>query len=207
MALLLRQRANRAHERRVRRQPQLGVNVQRRLGLHEADIDPFVNRDDAGRVDAVADEHLVDRLGGGNEPIDLMVLPPRKCMLFEMKGHAPRRHERRAERGGAERQRKRREGDRMRVVGMNDLGVELSDDARQLPAGVKVDFGTRSQADKVVSFGRTPRKLSLRMSDEYRPVTVLAKTEYGQQHLTLAAAPRTRCVEVKGEHSRKSKVE
>ena len=61
VALFLGQRRNRADDRRLRRQPELGMNVRRGLSLHAMEIDPFVDGDDPIGIDPIADQHVLDR--------------------------------------------------------------------------------------------------------------------------------------------------
>jgi hypothetical protein len=75
VAFLLGQRSDRAHDGRARRQPELSVNVCGGLDLHAMQIDPFVHGDDAIAIDAIADEHGANRVGRGDEAVDLVILP------------------------------------------------------------------------------------------------------------------------------------
>jgi hypothetical protein len=73
--LLLRQRRDGADDRRMRRQPELRMYVRGSLCLHAMQIDPFVDGDHPVGVDAVSDQHLMDRLRGGDEAVHLVILP------------------------------------------------------------------------------------------------------------------------------------
>ena len=79
-----------ADDGRVRRQPELRVNVRRRLGLHAMEIDAFVDRDDRVGVDAVADQHLVDGIRRGDEAVDLVILPARERVPLQVERDAAR---------------------------------------------------------------------------------------------------------------------
>ena len=84
---------------------------------------------------------------------------------------------------------------------MHDVRPQVFDDARELPAGVEIDFGARREADEIVPFRRAPRELAFGMRDEHRAVPPLAQAEHGEQHLALSASPGSRGVDVNGEHS------
>ena len=196
VSLLLRQRRDGADDGRVRRQPELRVDVRRRLRLHAMEIDAFVNGDDAVGVDAVADEHLVDGIRRGDEAIDLVILPARERVPLQVERDAARRDEARAFAARHERQRERRQRDGMRIVRMNDVGLQVLDDARQLPAGVEIDFGARREANEIVPFRRASGELAFGMRDEHGPVAPLAQAEHGEQHLALSASPGSRRVDV-----------
>ncbi len=50
-------------------------------------VDPFVHGDTAIRRHAVSDEHLTDGFGGGDEAVDLTLLPPRKGIAAKVEIH------------------------------------------------------------------------------------------------------------------------
>ena len=80
---------------RVRRQPELRMDVGGRFDLHAMEIDSLVNGDDAIGVDAVADEHLADGIRRGDEAIDLVILPAREGVPFQVECDTPGRDEHR----------------------------------------------------------------------------------------------------------------
>ena len=79
--------------------------------------------------------------GRADEAVDLTVLPPRQRVAAKMEIHAPRRDEWRLGELRAHRQRERRHRDAVRIVGVNDVGLELLDDARQPPRRRQVHLG------------------------------------------------------------------
>ena len=127
LALVRHERRDVADDRRVMRQPERFVDVDRRRRDDMLDVDAFVDRDRALGGHAVGDEHLPDGFRGGDEAVHLPLLPPRERVAAEMKIDAARRDERRraAARalGGrrAHRQRQRGHRDAVRVVRVNDV--------------------------------------------------------------------------------------
>jgi hypothetical protein len=67
-----------ADYRRLVREPERLVHVHSRHRCHVIDVDALVHRGDAIRGDAVRQEHLPNRLGGGDETVDLPMLPSRQ---------------------------------------------------------------------------------------------------------------------------------
>jgi hypothetical protein len=61
---------------------------------------------------------------------------------------------------------------------------------------MKIDFHARGQSNQIVSLRRAARELAIRMSDEHRSVAPFAQSENGEQHLALAAPPRSCRVEL-----------
>ena len=83
---------------------------------------------------------------------------------------------------------------------MHDVGPQVLDDARELPAGVQIDLGARRESDEIVPFRCALRELAFGMRDEHRAVSPLAQAEHGEQHLALSASPGLRRVDVNGKH-------
>jgi hypothetical protein len=127
-------------------------------------------------------------------------------MSLQVERHAARGDERRTFAAGQEREREGRQGDGMRVVRVQDVGPQILDDARELPARVQIDLGAGRHADEVVPLRRAAGKLSFGMRDEHRPVPPLAQTEHGEQHLPLSSSPGSRGVDVDGKQSPESRV-
>ena len=94
----------------------------------------------------------------------------------------------------------RRQGNRMRIVRVQDVGLQLLDDARELPSGVQINLGTGSESNEVVPFRCARRELAFGIRDEHRAVSPLAQTEHGEQHLSLSAPPGLGRVDVNREH-------
>ena len=95
LALVRHERGDIADDRRMMRQPERFVNVDRRRGVDVIDVDAFVHRDRSVGRHAVADQHLPDGVRRGDEAVDLPVLPARKRIRLEMEVDAPRGDERR----------------------------------------------------------------------------------------------------------------
>ena len=87
---------------------------------------------------------------------------------------------------------------------MDHGGFQLFDDARHFPPRVQVELGAWPKANQIVSFGRAPGELTLRMRHEHRPMSTLAQSKDGKQNLPLAAAPGSGRVDVEGEHRQSS---
>ena len=88
-----------ANERRVMRQPQRFVHVDGGRRGNVRDIDALVHRHRAIGRHAVGDQHAPDRLGRGDEAIDLPVLPSRQRVVLQMKVDPSRGYERRRRSG------------------------------------------------------------------------------------------------------------
>jgi hypothetical protein len=117
-----------------------------------------------------------------------------------MEVDAPRRDERRLHRPGAHRQRQRRHRDPVRIVRVHDVRLQALQNAREAPRGVEIELGPRRQRDQVQSFRRPLPQLSVRVRDQQRPMTEGPQAQDGHQHLILTATPRSRRVDVEGEH-------
>ncbi len=177
------------------------VDVDGRRGANVIDVDPLVNRERSVGGDAVGDEHAANRFGRGKEAIDLPMLPTRKRVASQMEIDAARDDERRRlHRRSTERQRERRHGGRVRVVGMHDVRVEPFERARQPPPGGEIDLGSGGDRHQLQSLGSPLQELPVRMRHERRTMPDGAKSMNGQKHLILTAAPRSRRVDVKGKH-------
>ena len=159
-------------------------------------IDALVDGDDPVGVDAVADEHLADGIRRRDEAIDLVILPAREGVPLQVERDAARGDEARAFSARHERQRERRQRDGVRIVRMHDVGPQVLDDARQLPAGVKIDFGARRESNEIVPFRCASCELAFGMRDEHGSVSPLAQAEHGEQHLALSASPGSRRIHV-----------
>ena len=206
LALVRHERGDVADDRRVMRQPERLVHVDRRRGEHVLDVDAFVNRDRPLGRHAVGDEHLPDRLGRGDEAVHLPMLPPRERIAFEMKIDAARRDERRRAAAG-------RLVDAAPIDRASDAiatpcgscawmtsGPSRSNDPRQPPRRRQIHLGARRDRDQVETFRGAPAQLAVRVRDERRAVADRAQAVHGQQHLVLAAAPGPRGVDVEGKH-------
>ena len=125
-------------------------------------------------------------------------------MLLQVEVHATRGDEPRPRFRSRERKRQPRHGHGMWIVGVDDLGLPLPDDSRQLPRGGQVHFVSWCQPDQVRTFERPSMQLSFTVRDEHGSVTHGAKTQNGQEDLVLSAAPGAGGVDVEGEHSSQS---
>ena len=88
------ERGDVADDRRLMRKPERLVHVHRRRRDDVLDVDPFVDGDGLCGRHAVGHEHLADGVRGGDEAVDLPVLPARERVAFEMKIDAARRDQR-----------------------------------------------------------------------------------------------------------------
>jgi hypothetical protein len=129
------ERGDVADDRRVVRQPELGVQVDRRRGGDVREIDAFVDGDGVRRRHAVGDDHVANRVGRADEAVHLPVLPARKGVPLHVEVDAARRDQRWLGQLGAHRQPERRHRHGVRIVGVDDVGFELLDQARQPPRG------------------------------------------------------------------------
>ena len=121
-------------------------------------------------------------------------------MFLEMEVNTPRRHQLRTRLRCVERECQTRHRDSMWIVGMNNVGIELTDDTRQLPRGRKIDFTARRERDQIGSFERAPIKFAIAVRDEHGAVAHGAQSENGQEDLVLSAAPGPSRVEMEREH-------
>ncbi len=122
------QRGDIADDRRAVGQPECLVDVDGRRRQHMVDVDALVHRHRAVGWHAVADEHPPDGFRGGDEAVDLPVLPAGERIALEMKIHAAGRDKRGCGGGRPEGQRERRHCDAVRVVRVNDVGLQALDD-------------------------------------------------------------------------------
>ena len=90
----------------------------------------------------------------------------------------------------------------VRIVRVNDVGLEPLDDAREAPRRRQVHLGARRNRNQLESFAGAAPQLAVGVRDERGPMADRAQAVDGQQHLILAAAPRPRRVDVEGEHVR-----
>ncbi len=95
LSLVRHQRRHVADHGRAVGQPERFVHVDRRHVLRALDVDPFVHRHGAIGWHAVADEHQANGFRGGDEAVDLAILPAGERVALEVEIDAPRRHERR----------------------------------------------------------------------------------------------------------------
>ena len=79
----------------------------------------------------------------------------------------------------------------MRIMSVDDVGLELLDDPRELPGRVQIDLGPRREPNQVVTFGGPPGELTVGMRDEQRPMSALPHPQDGEENLALSAAPRS----------------
>ena len=91
LALVRHQRGDVADDRRVMRQPERLVHVDRRRREDVLDVDAFVHRDRPLRGHAVGDQHLADRFGRGDEAVDLPMLPSRERVASDESRRGARR--------------------------------------------------------------------------------------------------------------------
>jgi hypothetical protein len=140
---------------------------------------------------------------GRDERVDLAVFPPRKRVALEMEIDAARRDEPGCAslcRRRSQRQRQRRHGDAVRIVRVDHVRRQPLDDAGEAPRGGQIHFRSRRHRDQFQPFGRAAPELAVRMRHERRPLADRSQSVHGQQHLVLAAAPRTSRVNVQRKH-------
>src|SRR5262245_38128781 len=89
----------------------------------------------------------------------------------------------------------------MRIVGMDDRRLPLSDDSRQLPRRRQVNLVDRREWNQIRTLGGAAKQLALAMRDQHGAMAASAKTQNGQEGLLLSPAPGARGVDVEGEHS------
>ena len=105
------------------------MDVGHRLRLNAVDVDAFIHRHDFRCGDVVAQQDLMNGVRCGDEAVHLVILPPRKCVRLEVKGDASGRDERLRLLGRVEGERQRCRSHRMRVVRMDNVGLQVLDDA------------------------------------------------------------------------------
>ena len=94
--------------------------------------------------------------------------------------------------------RHRHQRDGHRIVGVDDIGMDVAQHAHELPAGVHVEFASWREADEAQAFGGAPLQLAMFVRDEHRGIAGRLEAGDGQEHLVLAAAPGARGIDVKG---------
>ena len=148
------ERGDVADHRRAMRQPERLVHVHRRRGGDVLDVDAFMNGDGPIRRHSIRQEQAADRVRRRDEAVDLPVFPPRERIALQVEVDAARRDERRraAARRRAERQRDARHRDGVRIVRVDDVGLQPFDDAREPPRRREVHFGARGQRDELEPF-------------------------------------------------------
>ncbi len=205
LSLVRHQRGDVADHRRAVRQPERLVHVHRparRATCSTSIPSCTVTVRSAGTPSAI--EHLPDRLGRGDEAVDLAVLPARERVALEVEVDAARRDQRRRRsalgRRRSERQRQRRHRHAVRIVRVDDVGLQPLDDPRELPRRRQVHLGPRRDRNQVEPLRGAPAQLAVRVRDQRRAVADRAQPVDGQQHLVLAAAPGSGGVDVEGEH-------
>src|SRR5206468_9248147 len=141
----------------------------------------------------IVDEDLSNRVGCGDETIDLPVLPPRERIALEMKVDAAGGDEgRRAaacDRSGAERQRQRRQRHPVRIVRMDEIRREPLHELAEPPGGREIQLGARRERDYVERVPGAAPDLAVRMHDERRAVADRVQAVHRQQYLVLTASP------------------
>ena len=100
----------------------------------------------------------------------------------------------------AQRKSERGHRDAVRIVGVDDVGIQPVDDARELPAGVEIHLHSRRERNEVEPLGSAPPQLAVRVRDERGTLADFAQAVHRQQHLVLPAAPRSGRIDVEGEH-------
>ena len=94
----------------------------------------------------------------------------------------------------------RRDRHAVRIVGVDDLRLDLLEDAGQPPRRREIELRARRQADEVEAFRGAAPQLALRMRHQHGAVAEAAQAEHRQQRLVLAAPPGPRRVDVQREH-------
>jgi len=84
----------------------------------------------------------------------------------------------------------------MGIVGVDEVGREIANHAREAEGGGEVDLVGRSQPDEVVALAGAARELTFRVRDEHRAVAARPQTEHRQEDLVLSSAPRAGGVDV-----------
>ena len=90
--------------------------------------------------------------------------------------------------------------DAVRVVGVDDVRLELLEQARQAPRRAEIHLRLRRQRNEVEPLLRPLPQLAPRMRHEHRPMPERPHPEDGHEHLILTTTPRSRRVDVEREH-------
>ena len=141
-----------------------------------------------------------DRFGCADEAVDLAILPPRHRAAAQVEVDAARGDERRLGELRAHRERKAGHRDAMRVMRVDDVGLELFEQARQAPRGAEIHLGLRRERNEVEPLLRPLPQLAPGMCHEHRSMAEGAQPENGDEHLILTTTPRSRRVDVEREH-------
>ena len=96
------ERCHIADNRRLVREPELLVHVQRRRSTDALEVDPVIDEDRAVGRDPVRDQHRSDLGGDADEAFDLPIFPARERVLADVEVDTPRGQEATVERGAAE---------------------------------------------------------------------------------------------------------
>ena len=91
-------------------------------------------------------------------------------------------------------------GDTVRIMGVDDVGPQPPDDSRKPPCGRQIHLGARRDGNQVEPLRGATSQLAVGMRDQGRPLPDRSQAVHGQQHLVLAATPSPCCVHVKGKH-------
>ena len=200
LALVRHQRRDVADDRRAVRQPELPVHVERRELGNAFDVDALVDDDGPSRRDAVVDQHAANRVGRAQEAVHPPVFPARQRIAADVKVDAPRRREKRAAPAG-ERDGRRGQGQRVRIVCVHDVRSEPAQEPGQPPRGAQIQLAGRGQGNEIRPAGRAAVQLTPRVGDERGPLAGGAQAGDGQANLLLAPAPGPGRIDMQGEHS------
>src|SRR5687767_1251405 len=88
----------------------------------------------------------------------------------------------------------------MWIVSMDDVGLQLLEDARQPPGGGEIELGSGRQRNEIEPLFGPPAQLSGGMRHEHGAMAEGAEPQDGHQDLVLSAAPAPRGVDMEGEH-------
>ena len=203
LALVRHERGDVADDRRVVRQPERLVHVDRRRRAHVVDVDAFVDGDRP--IGGTPSATSICRIASE------AAMKQSTCRCFQRENELLRA-------GG------NRRGATRRAPGRCGAGPAPSDsasDAIATPcascawttsgcsrlttrdsrhAADEIHLGARRERDELESFGRAPAQLAVRVRDERRPMADLPQAVDGQQYLVLSATPRPGGVDVEREH-------
>jgi hypothetical protein len=200
LALVRHERRDVADHRRPRREPQFLVHISRWLRVDAIHLDALVHGERARVVDAVLDDHGTDRVRRADGGVHLLVLPPGERVALEVEVHPPGDDERGTTPVGQGRQGHGRHRHRVRVVRVDQVGLQVSQHARQPERRGEIHLVGRGEANQIVALAGAPGQLAVRVGDKGGAVAAGAQTEDGQEDLVLAPAPRAGGVDMQSEH-------
>ncbi len=130
LSLVRHQGRNVADDRCLRREEEGGAHVRGLQSLDAVDVHAFVDDGDLCAWHAVGDETIADDAAVGDEPVHLCIGPSRKRRVLQSEFCSSRGDEHRLRLGLGDGQRSRCHRHGKRIVGVDDVRLELLDDSR-----------------------------------------------------------------------------